>query len=516
MTIGNEFCIDSKAFKLAFDGGRVDPYHIMERRGRFRGSLWIGITGLRWMLDNFVTIKNTNQTLEGFFVFHRDGYRVLEFSCLANRGGRFVEITEYHSGTHRGSIRIPEGRKGAGWSVFEFQVRKCFLGATQNPSTVPAISRRDSDDGEAAVRAGPSRKEVKRREWKSRKSRRTKSAPDLQPSITLLNLRDEISKLALNEPRPTRQTHFKWKPNSRTLRVMLDHGSRRQVSWVDVQEVAGPKAQKTESVLKIDGPQFEKAQLIVDPEPARLEVQTQDKGCETHNPVISTERLDTNPSVDEGRGTGLVCEHGRMDSPADEAQNQVVDLWQELPAAEEAEEVSLKLRSMFLEEQKETSYLERAAEADSEHGLGSALVQERATVIVSEVEPPKFTPAAFSLAIAEGGEGEGPLSPLTCSPITMLGPPMNSPGMELIGDGADALYKPSQWVAMQMNMFRKQVGVSIKGHEVECLALLRKIEVDRKPKKSTLVLGRQSKKGLRELKNLASSVNYSGKQLSCC
>jgi hypothetical protein len=126
--IGNEFCIDSKVFKLAFDGGRVDPYHIMERRGRFRGSLWIGITGLRWMLDVFVKIRTTNQPLEGFFVFHRDGYRVLEFSCLANRGGRFVEITEYHSGTHRGSIRIPEGRKGAGWSVFEFQVCKCFLG----------------------------------------------------------------------------------------------------------------------------------------------------------------------------------------------------------------------------------------------------------------------------------------------------------------------------------------------------------------------------------------------------
>lgn len=31
-------------------------------------------------------------------------------------------------------------------------------------------------------------------------------------------------------------------------------------------------------------------------------------------------------------------------------------------------------------------------------------------------------------------------------------------------------------------MVRKQVGVSIKGHETECLALLRKIEKDRKPK----------------------------------
>jgi hypothetical protein len=38
-----------------------------------------------------------------------------------------VEVSEYHSGAHRGSIRIQEGRRGAGWSLFEFQVRKFFL-----------------------------------------------------------------------------------------------------------------------------------------------------------------------------------------------------------------------------------------------------------------------------------------------------------------------------------------------------------------------------------------------------
>ena len=92
------------------------------------------------MLDILAKIRNPNQTLEGFFVFHRDGYRVLEFSCLANRGGRIVEITEYHSGTHQGCIRIPEGRKGAGWSVFEFQVRKCFLGDTQKFTATQAHS----------------------------------------------------------------------------------------------------------------------------------------------------------------------------------------------------------------------------------------------------------------------------------------------------------------------------------------------------------------------------------------
>jgi hypothetical protein len=124
---GNVFSIDSKSFTLGFSGVRVDPYHIMERRGWFRGSLWVGLGGLHWMLDVMVKLCTLTQKLEGFFEFFRDGYRVLEFSCVSNHGGRFVEVIEYHSGAHRGSIRIPKGWRGVGWFLFEFQVRKFFL-----------------------------------------------------------------------------------------------------------------------------------------------------------------------------------------------------------------------------------------------------------------------------------------------------------------------------------------------------------------------------------------------------
>jgi hypothetical protein len=65
-------------------------------------------------------------------------------------------------------------------------------------------------------------------------------------------------------------------------------------------------------------------------------------------------------------------------------------------------------------------------------------------------------------------------------------------------------------------MFRKQVGVSIKGHEAECLALLHKIEKNRKPKLIHKGVRKSSRKGARELKNLTSSVNYDGKQLNGC
>jgi hypothetical protein len=149
-TIGNAFCIGSKAF----DGGRMDPYNIMEQKGHFQGSLWVGLSGLRWLLDVFAKLRNSNQTIEGFFEFHRDGYRMLEFSCHANQGGKFVEVSEYHGGNQRGNIRIPEGRRGAGWSVFEFQVRKSFLGETKQPPLAHAPLRQGRRWGGGGREAG--------------------------------------------------------------------------------------------------------------------------------------------------------------------------------------------------------------------------------------------------------------------------------------------------------------------------------------------------------------------------
>ena len=74
---GNIFIIDSKTFTLGFDGGRADPYHIMERRGRIRGSLWLGLGGLRWLVNVILKLRNSACTLEGFFEFLETGIECL-------------------------------------------------------------------------------------------------------------------------------------------------------------------------------------------------------------------------------------------------------------------------------------------------------------------------------------------------------------------------------------------------------------------------------------------------------
>ena len=51
------------------------------------------------MLGEMGKLKHLSSTKTGIFMFMRDGYRTLELSCLSNRGGRFVELSEYHGGS---------------------------------------------------------------------------------------------------------------------------------------------------------------------------------------------------------------------------------------------------------------------------------------------------------------------------------------------------------------------------------------------------------------------------------
>ena len=43
------------------------------------------------------------------------------------------------------------------------------------------------------------------------------------------------------------------------------------------------------------------------------------------------------------------------------------------------------------------------------------------------------------MVLFDGVMGEGSSSPLTCTPLSMVGPPVSSQAMEPLGDGIDAL-----------------------------------------------------------------------------
>jgi hypothetical protein len=121
----------------------------------------------------------------------------------------------------------------------------------------------------------------------------------------------------------------------------------------------------------------------------------------------------------------------------------------------------------------------------------------------------------LQLVMMEDPISENPVSPLLCSPLNTVAPMTTPPPLSL-SSAEEAMNNPSKWVSQQMNFFRKHVGVSISGHEPECLALLTQIDKDRQLFKPLQTPRKFVTKGLRELHNLSSSINYEGKQLSCC
>lgn len=224
------FRVGAKSFSLAFDGGRAAPYHILEKRKKFVGSLWLGLESLRWVLETWKVLRLCKD-LKGFFLFLRTEYSTLELSCLQNNNGRFVELSEYHGGAQRGGIRVPEGHRGAGWDRFAMELAAFFLGK-QEPAVVQADSSRNG------------------RQIHGQDSRNFTALP--KPVIeastnfkSTLELTSKTPRVQLDPaaPRPTRKFSFNWDPFPNTLRITKIEGEKRQAKWVGLKYKAQGLAQ---------------------------------------------------------------------------------------------------------------------------------------------------------------------------------------------------------------------------------------------------------------------------------
>ncbi len=162
--------------------------------------------------------------------------------------------------------------------------------------------------------------------------------------------------------------------------------------------------------------------------------------------------------------------------------------------------------------------------ADSETELGlpltvSSLLFKFSDEALQVIEAAKALDVENTLAVVNYCETGECSSPLSCSPLAMINPielPTSVAVLDATVSASQEVF--SQWVKKHYRGFCKLVGFPLDTHEQQCMALLQSIEAERLKFKNSGKMkqsGVSIRKGSRELRNLASSINYDGRRVSC-
>jgi hypothetical protein len=434
----------------------------------------------------------------------------------------------HHSGAQQGGIRVPEGRSGAGWVRFATEVLRFFLGEN-NAATGAGREKHGGADVATGEQKFRTLRNVRKSNHRDLRRQRDTSEDSMQrpyKDVFKINTRAMMSTV---EPRPTRSFAFKWNPHPSTLVITKHEGEPRKAKWIGLSEVEAlletirttrtvkeqPKGDRA-GVSDVAGPSLAHGPL--------LKEVSRPNNPDTHAGECVGSSTDPDPFMDPGLlnkpigvvdstdprpidppETSKIAESPTMATVLGESS---MGLSSPIPAAVTSHLTPIEPAVLNLGETEVGLHLVSVAtvEFDDVEMLMEGRYEEM------EAMDQQSSPRALYF-VDEGGESS---SPLSCTPLCVVEPMVRSPVVACLGAAVDALTQPSKWVDKQMNMLRKQVGVSIQGHEAECLALLCKIEADRKPIGPTSGVKKKYAKGSRELRNLASSVNYDGKQLVCC
>jgi hypothetical protein len=113
--------VESKEFDMLIKGGNLG-LRIVERSKNKQGTIFIHREELAWLVGAAEEVIELDSS-EVFWDQARAGYPRIFAQQRYNRHGRFITIEEYEGRNRRGSILIPEGRHGQGWSRLISELR---------------------------------------------------------------------------------------------------------------------------------------------------------------------------------------------------------------------------------------------------------------------------------------------------------------------------------------------------------------------------------------------------------
>ena len=119
-----------------------------------------------------------------FFKRLLENSKILEITSRSNKGGLFVEISEYHNGAKQGCLRVPKGTVIDSWALFGTRLRDYFLGKTTSNLEKKVVA----GSGEFEKIVDMQKSQV----WKRIKRRGNKGS-DLHFVKHFLNITDQIN-----------------------------------------------------------------------------------------------------------------------------------------------------------------------------------------------------------------------------------------------------------------------------------------------------------------------------------
>jgi hypothetical protein len=113
--------VEAKEFEISIKGGLMGM-RIVEKRNNRQRSVWVHRDELSWLVGAVEKAANVD-TSEVFWDQSRAGYIRLITQKRENRHGRFLTIEEFNGSRRCGSVLVPEGWSGRGWSKMIEELR---------------------------------------------------------------------------------------------------------------------------------------------------------------------------------------------------------------------------------------------------------------------------------------------------------------------------------------------------------------------------------------------------------
>ena len=346
--------------------------------------------------------------------------------------------------------------------------------------------------------------------------------------------------MVIKAPRPTRLSHFVWKPKSNTLRITVNPGSRRIVEWVGLRASNGLKlseeqnngpldseAQQPISVNKegVAGPLDTKTSLVrqfcVGEASGTKEITTESMHCDSND---EDDDFDSEnpaaPSLVVSDGVFNEVDSGEDNScrePGDKTIIPMVGVEDKRLTVSEVE-----TSPVMMSDAEETPLQIILFSPDNEHiSTETSMSEDGVTSLPASFileEPWNSDYLSGSCILGDFGNyaTRDTQSPLSCTPLDRIDPlDFTAFTQEYTGDILALEEAMSVWVEQRYKGFKKLVGMDLLGFEDECICLLHRIDTERKRMRSTAG-PRYTKgsvtKGKRELRNLISLVNYEGRK----